>query len=160
MFYGATDDSSEHFWQAVKYHPAITVAQLAELLASFSGRIGSLGSLAWMMTRPCICPTLRGGIPASLSRARSLRWFRQELDRQGVHPSEHAREVQQRQGSPIRFNAFQGKVLWGDLADVFHLVYFLSSAEGPVRNVLEEHHFDGVIWAIVRWALSAKSSAR
>src|SRR5579862_5762275 len=30
--YGSTYDSTEHFWQAVKYHPEITVAQLVELL--------------------------------------------------------------------------------------------------------------------------------
>src|SRR6202158_2941705 len=33
QLYDSTYDSTEHFWQAVKYHPDITVAQLAELLA-------------------------------------------------------------------------------------------------------------------------------
>ena len=32
QLYGATYDSTEHFWQGVKYHPDITVAQLLELL--------------------------------------------------------------------------------------------------------------------------------
>src|SRR5215469_5718606 len=32
VLYGATYDSTEHFWQAVKYHPGITVAQLQQLL--------------------------------------------------------------------------------------------------------------------------------
>src|SRR5689334_23012039 len=38
QLYGATYDSTEHFWQAVKYHPDVTVAQLQELLARFQGR--------------------------------------------------------------------------------------------------------------------------
>lgn len=33
QLYGATYDSTEHFWQAVKYHPEVTLAQLRELLA-------------------------------------------------------------------------------------------------------------------------------
>src|SRR6266849_3730327 len=32
QLYGATYDSTEHFWQAVKYHPDVTVADLTELL--------------------------------------------------------------------------------------------------------------------------------
>src|SRR6478609_1618905 len=44
QLYGATYDSTEHFWQAVKYHPEVTVAQLQELLARFQGRNWTL----WM----------------------------------------------------------------------------------------------------------------
>ena len=29
--YGATYDSTEHFWQAVKYHPGTTVAELTDV---------------------------------------------------------------------------------------------------------------------------------
>src|SRR6266481_5755401 len=32
QLYGATYDSTEHFWQGVKYHPDVTVAELTELL--------------------------------------------------------------------------------------------------------------------------------
>src|SRR4030081_2482425 len=32
QLYGATYDSTEHFWQAVKYHPDVTLEQLTELL--------------------------------------------------------------------------------------------------------------------------------
>ena len=42
------------------------------------------------------------------------------------------------------FSAFEEKVLWGDLADVFHLVYFFSLPGDPVRATLAERHFDGV----------------
>ena len=34
QLYGARYDSTEHFWQAVKYDPDVTVGQLAELLAA------------------------------------------------------------------------------------------------------------------------------
>src|SRR5882672_10407757 len=32
LLFGATYDSTEHFWQAVKYHPDVTLADLTELL--------------------------------------------------------------------------------------------------------------------------------
>src|ERR1700731_5494468 len=35
QLYGATYDSTEHFWQAVKYHPDVTVAGLLQLLSEF-----------------------------------------------------------------------------------------------------------------------------
>ena len=38
VLYGATYDSTEHFWQAVKYHPEVTVAQLADMLDKFQHR--------------------------------------------------------------------------------------------------------------------------
>ncbi len=43
--FGATYDSTEHFWQSVKYHPDVTVADLTDLLASSSNEIGLPGSL-------------------------------------------------------------------------------------------------------------------
>ncbi len=36
------------------------------------------------------------------------------------------------------------KVLWGDLADTFHLVYWFSLPNDPMRKQLAEHHFDAV----------------
>src|SRR5579883_2081912 len=36
--YGATYDSTEHFWQAVKFHPEVTVADLQDLLAHLQRR--------------------------------------------------------------------------------------------------------------------------
>jgi hypothetical protein len=38
QLYGATYDSTEHFWQAVKFHPDVTVGQLIELLSIFEQR--------------------------------------------------------------------------------------------------------------------------
>ena len=60
------------------------------------------------------------------------------------HPGCHARTAQQRTGPPFQFSAFEEKVLWGDLADLFHLVYLFSGADDPIRKTLAEHHFDGI----------------
>ena len=143
--YGATYDSTEHFWQAVKYHPDITVARLRVLLDFFQQRDWK----PWLarldddpdlyLPNAYAVEFLRN----NLARER-LQWFRQELDRQQLLPGDRARQVQQRWGSPFRFSAFEEKVLWGDLADLFHLVYVFSLPEDPIRNQLADRHFDGV----------------
>ena len=38
QLYGATYDSTEHFWQGVKYHPDVTVGDLKELTKQFEAR--------------------------------------------------------------------------------------------------------------------------
>jgi len=54
-----------------------------------------------------------------------LRWFGAELGRHGLKASDRARFAQQRTGTAFRFSAREEKDLWGDLADVLHLVYTL-----------------------------------
>jgi hypothetical protein len=143
--YGATYDSTEHFWQAVKYHPDATVAQLIELLAALQQKDWSVW-LARLDDDPAVY--LANAYAIEFLRhnlqAERLQWFRNELDRHGLRPSEHARQAQQRRVSSFRFSAFEEKVLWGDLADVFHLVYHFSDSNDPVRGLLAEHHFDAV----------------
>jgi hypothetical protein len=145
MLYGATYDSTEHFWQAVKYHPDITVAQLADLLDKFEQKDWN----QWL-TRLDDDPNLYLANAYAVEFLRHnlaperLRWFRQELNQNGLRPSDHARQVQQRHGTSFRFSAFEEKVLWGDLADLFHLVYAFSSSGDPVRDMLAERHFDGI----------------
>ncbi len=73
-----------------------------------------------------------------------LQWFRAELGSHGLSPSDHARAVQQRGAASFRFSAFEEKTLWGDLADVFHLVYEFSLPDDPVRKALGARHFDAV----------------
>jgi hypothetical protein len=143
--YGATYDSTEHFWQAVKYHPDVTVAQLIELLAALQQKDWNRW-LARLDQDPSVylanayaIEFLRHNL-----RAERLQWFRDELGRHGLRPSDHAREAQQRRASSFRFSAFEEKVLWGDLADIFHLVYHFSELNDPVRGILGEHHFDAV----------------
>ena len=54
------------------------------------------------------------------------------------------RVAQQRTTKLFRFSAFEEKVLWGDLADLFHLVYAFSPPDDPIRKLLAMHHFDAI----------------
>jgi hypothetical protein len=145
QLYGATYDSTEHFWQAVKYHPDITVADLTELL-------GVLEEKDW---RPWLA-RLDGDPKVYLPNAYAveflrhnlakerLRWFREELGRHGLNPGDHARAAQQRGTTAFRFSAFEEKVLWGDLADLFHLVYAFALPDDSIRKTLAVRHFDAI----------------
>jgi hypothetical protein len=145
QLYGATYDSTEHFWQAVKYHPDITLADLSELLRvleekDWSPWLARLdGDPKVYLPNAYAVEFLRH----NLAKER-LQWFREELGRHGLNPADHARAVQQRGTTSFRFSAFEEKVLWGDLADLFHLVYALSLPDDPVRKVLAARHFDAV----------------
>lgn len=145
VLYGATYDSTEHFWQAVKYHPDVTVADL-------NGLIGILEQTDWgpWLTRldrdPAIyLPNMYAVefLRHNLTKER-LEWFRAELGKQALDPNDHARTAQQRGATAFRFTAFEEKVLWGDLADVFHLIYVFSPPDDPIRQKLAEKHFDGI----------------
>jgi len=145
VLYDATYDSTEHFWQAVKYHPDVTVADL-------NGLIGLLEQKDWSPWLARLDGDARIYLPNAytveflrhnLTRER-LEWFRVELGKQALNANEHAREAQQRGATPFRFSAFEEKVLWGDLADVFHLVYTFSLPDDPMRQKLAEKHFDAI----------------
>ena len=143
--YGATYDSTEHFWQSVKYHPNITVGDLEQLTVQFEKADWS----AWLkrldddpklyLPNAYAVEFLRHNLTAE-----RMRWFREELARRGLQPSDHARLAQQRGEAPFRFSAFEEKVLWGDLADVFQLVYWFSLPDDSIRKKLAEQHFDGI----------------
>jgi hypothetical protein len=145
VLYGATYDSTEHFWQSVKYHPDVTVAQLEDLLDKFQHHdweswLAHLdGDPELYLPNSYVVEFLRHNLAPE-----RLHWFRQELDRQGLRPGDRVRQVQQRRGTAFRFSAFEEKVLWGDLADLFHLAYKFSSAADPLRDVLAKDHFDGI----------------
>ena len=68
-----------------------------------------------------------------------LRWFREEIGR--LPPSEGAREAQQRRGRKFRFTALQEKILWGDVAEILHLIWFFDRSALPV---LARLRFDAV----------------
>jgi hypothetical protein len=143
--YGARYDSTEHFWQAVKYHPDVTVADLSALLAEF-GKNDWSAFLARLDADPKLylpnayaIEFLRHNLAAD-----RLRWFNSELQKHNLVPNENARKAQQRTSTLFRFSAFEEKVLWGDLADVFHLVYFFSLPDDPIRATLARYHFDGI----------------
>ena len=143
--HGAVYDSTEHFWQAVKYHPDTTTADLTELIAVLEGRDWG----AWLkrldddpkiyLPNAYAVEFLRYNL-----RAERLKWFGEELGKHGLKPGDHARFVQQRGESALRFSALEEKILWGDLADLLHLVYLFSPADDSIRKVLAGHHFDGI----------------
>ena len=145
QLYGATYDSTEHFWQAVKYHPATTVADLNDLLSvlgqrdweSWLARLDSDPKL--YLPNAFAVEFLRSNLAAG-----KLRRFQEELSRHGLRPDEKARTAQQRGGTPFRFSAPEEKALWGDLADTFYLVYTFSLADDPIRKTLADHHFDAI----------------
>lgn len=143
--YGATYDSTEHFWQAVKYHPDTTLAALLDLLAAFERRDWTPW-LARLDADPNVY--LPNAYAVEFLRHNlvpdRLRWFHDELQRHSLNPADRARLVQQRAAAPFRFTAFEEKVLWGDLADVFHLVYTLTPPDDPIRSALSDYHFDAI----------------
>src|SRR5579859_6224430 len=125
--HGAVYDSTEHFWQAVKYHQDTTVAELKELIVSLEGRNWTV----WLkrldedpqiyLPNAYAVEFLRHNL-----RSERLRWFAEELGRHGLKPGDRARSAQQRGEITFRFSAFEEKSLWGDLADLLHLVYLFS----------------------------------
>jgi hypothetical protein len=146
QLYGATYDSTEHFWQAVKYHPNVTVFELSELLQSFQ-RKDWRPWLARLDADPKLY--LPNAYAVEFLRhnlqPEKLKWFAAELTKLGFpRGGNYARSAQQRAAIPFRFSAFEEKVLWGDLADVFHLVYTFSLPDDPVRQHLTDHHFDAI----------------
>lgn len=143
--YGATYDSTEHFWQAVKYHPDVTVAKLNTLVETFEHQNWTPW-LARLDADPGLYLPNAYAVEFlrfNLKRER-LRWFRDQLTTHNLVSSEHARATQQRTNAPFRFSALEEKVIWGDLADVFHLVYAFSLPDDPIRATLAEFHFDAI----------------
>ena len=143
--YGATYDSTEHFWQAVKYHPDVTVGEVKELARVFESRDWS-GWLRRLDDDPKIylpnayaVEFLRANL-----RAGKMRWFVEQLGARGLTDNERARQAQERVNAPFRFQPVGEKELWGDLADTLHLVYVFSAKGDPLRKTLAERHFDAV----------------
>jgi hypothetical protein len=143
--YGATYDSTEHFWQSVKYHPSVSVADLRVLLEAMLKKDWAPWLKRLDDDPKIYLPNAYSVefLRHNLTRER-LRWFDEEMDRQSVSSEESAREAQQRNRKPFRFTAYEEKVLWGDLADLLHLVYIFSPQGEPTRQILSEHHFDGI----------------
>jgi hypothetical protein len=145
QLYGSTYDSTEHFWQSVKYHPDLTVAQLTKLLGVMEQKdwtpwIARLDNDPKLYLPNAYAVEF---LRHNLTPERFL-WFREELGRQGVQPSEHARSIQQRGAASFRFSAYEETILWGDLADLFHLVYTFSEPNDPMRSTLAENHFEAI----------------
>jgi hypothetical protein len=138
--YGARYDSTEHFWQAVKFHPDVTIADLVALLDETRAREWApwVERLAADQERYLAHAYAIEFLRANLAPEK-LRWFRDELSR--LSAAESARAAQQRREQRFRFTALQEKILWGDLADTFHLIWFFDRAALPALSRL---HFDAV----------------
>jgi len=95
--YGATYDSTEHFWQAVKFHPDVTVSDLDHLLGDLQQKdwapwIARLdGDPDLYLPNSYAVEFLRHNLAPG-----RLRWFREELGKHGLQPGERARHAQQR----------------------------------------------------------------
>ncbi len=106
--YGATYDSTEHFWQAVKYHPDVTVGELGGLLEVFQhkdwkpwiARLDDDPNL--YLPNAYAVEFLRNNLTAE-----RLKWFQQELAGHDLKASDQARAMQQRQGARFRFTHFR-----------------------------------------------------
>jgi hypothetical protein len=143
--YGETYDTTEHFWQSVKYHPDVTVGELNDLLTAFEQKDWGTWLARLDDDSKLYLPNAYAVefLRHNLAKDR-LQWFHDELGRQGVLSTDKARQMQQRHGVSFRFSAYEEKILWGDLADVFHLVYIFSAPDDPIRAALAKHHFDGI----------------
>ena len=145
QLFGVTYDSTEHFWQAVKYHPDVTVAQLTELLDIF-GRKDWKPWLADLDKDPAVY--LKNAYAIEFLRHNlapdRLQWFRDQLRGHGLRSTDHPRQIQQRGTDSFRFTAFEEKTFWGDLADILHLVYFFSPSTDTIRRELADRHFDAI----------------
>jgi hypothetical protein len=157
--FGATYDSTEHFWQAVKYHPDVTVGDLRTLVADLL----AIDWRPWLEAMAADQDFYFANAYAveflrrNLARER-LEWFQTELGRVAA-PAARARAVQQRidraPGAPIVFTSLDEKVLWGDLADVLHLIVSFGDrpaaravpALAALRESLADRRFDAVYLA-------------
>ena len=138
--HGALYDSTEHFWQAVKFHPDVRNGDLVTLLDDMSSRDWRpwvdriAGDQKTYFANAYAIQFLRVSLAPE-----KLRWFRDELAK--LPAEEGAREAQQRRGRKFRFTALQEKILWGDVADTLHLIWFFDRAALPALGPL---HFDSI----------------
>lgn len=145
QLHGGTYDSTEHFWQSVKYHPDVTVDDLHALLKVMQKR-----DWAEWIKRLDDDPKIYLPNAYSVEFLRHnltperLRWFEEELERQKLWLDDRVRSLQRRTKRMSHFSAYEEKVLWGDLADMFHLVYIFSPPDDPIRKTLADQHFDGI----------------
>src|SRR5204863_1896989 len=92
QLYGATYDSTEHFWQAVKYYPDVRVDELLSLLdllqkndwAPWLARLDADPKV--YLPNAYAVEFLRHNLSAE-----RLRWFHDEIVRRHFQPTAHAR---------------------------------------------------------------------
>jgi len=158
--FGAKYDSTEHFWQAVKYHPEVRLKDLLVLLDLMK----AVDWTAWLETldrdqRVYFANEYAVEFLRSNLKDAHREEFRRQVEEQIARGGDLVRELQQRDAGNtrrFRFTALEEKVLWGDLADLFHLIYFFTTIENgrfrpagmsPLLEALNKSHFDGIYLA-------------
>ncbi|MEP7117714.1 MAG: hypothetical protein ABI880_09035 [Acidobacteriota bacterium] len=152
--FGVGYDSTEHFWQAVKYRPDVTVGEVRALLTE----------LAAIDHRPFVA-ALAGDQPFYFANGYAVEFLKWHLTRehlqafdlalaQAATATERARTAQQRAdrapGAAPRFAGVDEKVLWGDIADLLHLLVAFSggmaaaTVPAPLRAALVARGFDAI----------------
>ncbi len=154
--YGADYDSTEHFWQAVKYHPDVTIDDLRVLLTAMR----PVDWATWLDTLASdqtfyLAHTYAVEFLKRNLRAERLDWYRDSLA--PLAADVRARAAQQKgsraSGAPLAYTPVQEKILWGDLADVLHLIVTFSAPGAPatpagvraIRDALVARHFDAIV---------------
>lgn len=155
--FGDTYDSTEHFWQAVKYHPDVGLEDVSQIL-----------SLVQQISWDSWLDQLSNDQVVYLAHTYAIQFLRQNLTPEKLATFQdqvrrYAREfdvpvrtLQQRapeESWKLRFTTLEEKELWGDLADVFHLIYFFNHIDQgrfstpqlqALLKALEDHHFDAI----------------
>lgn len=154
--FGAEYDSTEHFWQAVKYHPEVDLEDLSEVLE----RVRGVSWEPWL-------ERLAGDQEVYLAHTYAVEFLRHNLTHRLQFFEDRltqyrrtlngpVRALQQRSSEEpwrLRFTALDEKIFWGDLADVFHLIhYFAQLGDGrfgspglePALAALRNHRFDAI----------------
>src|SRR5438309_3731009 len=111
--FGATYDSTEHFWQAIKYHPDTTVADLTELIGLLEHKEWNSWLARLVGDRTLYLPNAYAVefLRHNLAPER-LRWFSDELCRPRLQATDHARRIQQRAAFLSVSSRIKRKVCW------------------------------------------------
>ena len=113
QLHGATYDTTEHFWQAVKYHPDVAVGQLKELIAQLEARnwidwFARLdGDPKLYLPNAYAVEFLRHNLTPD-----RLWWFLTELDKYGLQDSDHVKSAATRNGA-VSFQWLSGESIVG-----------------------------------------------
>ena len=146
QLYGATYDSTEHFWQAVKYHPDITLADLTELLGILEERdwgpwLARLdGDPKIYLPNAYAVEFLRH----NLARER-LQWFRDELGRHGLNGTRSCAGGSAARRDRHSASALSRRKCCGATWRMCSTLYtrFLCP-DDPIRKALGTRHFDAI----------------
>lgn len=154
--FGNTYDTTEHFWQAVKYAPEVRPRDLLDLLE----KAESVNWEDWLEALSNDQQLYLGHtyriefLRYSLKPARR-QWFRQELRRyaQSERTVRQLLERDARRPREVLVSASEVKSLWGDLGALLHLADLFARANGgrferpelqPLLDEIRRLRFDAI----------------